>query len=225
MTKKQHIYIPDQLMKILVNIDDLIPYEGNPRVHTKASQEELKAAILKYGFTTPIQINQEGKIITGHNRRKQMIALGHTQIPAIVYKTKDEKEYLEALASDNKVAELSKWDGAGLKKLFEVLDEYDEEDLQVPGFGDEDLDKIFGTTFKETLETKADFGEGNEVDVMDPKTRVTSMTFKMTVPNHKKVKDVIGAIMRENDYEDIGEALVFMTTKFKGSNKTIRRQA
>lgn len=222
---KQHIHIPESIRDSLVEIDKLVPYEGNPRKHTPKSQQELKNAILKFGFKSQIEVDQDGRVIAGHGRLKAAKSLGMKKVPVMVYKVKDDKEYLEALASDNKVAELSKWDNKGLSKLFSILDEYDDQDLEVPGFGDEDLDKIFKTTFKETLETSADFGDDGEVDVMDEKTRVTSMTFKMTVPQHKKVKDIIGAIIRENDYETTGEALVHMTSKFKGSTKTIRRKA
>lgn len=223
MTQKKIIHIPNQLREHMIPVEDLVPYDKNPRKHGKKAQEALQASIEKDGFIIPITINQDNMIIAGHGRRLAAIALKMEQVPVVKVHTTEE-EYIRLVISDNKVAELSKWDNDLLKDTMQYLEEIQEAELFVPGFTDEDLDKIFGNVVKETLDTKADFGDAGEVEI-DDDARVTSMTFKLTVNQHKKIKDVIGAIMRENDLETAGEGLVVMASKFKGSGKTIRRKA
>lgn len=221
---KTVIHIPKQLRENMIKVDDLVPYSKNPRKHGKKSQDQLIAAIKKFGFQEPIRINQDNMIIAGHGRRLAAIELGMDEVPFILEYTETEQEYIEMVVSDNKVAELSKWDNSLLKESMEYLEQLQDAELHVPGFSDEDLDKIFGTVVKETLENKADFGESGEVEI-DDDARVTSMTLKMTVNQHKKVKEVMGAIMRENGFETLGECMVHMISKFSGPAKTIRRKA
>ena len=221
---KKVIHIPKQLRQKMMLVDDLVPYNKNPRKHGKKSQTALIAAIEKFGFQEAIRVNQDNMIIAGHGRRLAAIALGMKEVPVTVEHT-TESEYLEMVISDNRVSELSKWDNDVLKESMQYLESIQEaEEFSCTGFSDEDLDKLFGTIVKETLETKADFGDAGEVEI-DDDARVTSMTFKMTVNQHKKVKATMGAIMRENDFETTGECLVYMSSKFKGPEKTIRRKA
>lgn len=217
------IHIPNQLREHMIALDKLVPYDKNPRKHSKKSQDALKQSITKDGFIIPITINQDNKIIAGHGRRMAAIELGMTEVPFVMVHTTDE-EYVRLVLSDNKIAELSKWDNGLLKETMEYLENIQDAELFVPGFTSEDLDKIFGTVVKETLETKADFGDAGEVTI-DDDARVTSMTLKMTVNQHKKVKAVMGAIMREHNFETLGECMVHMISKFQGPAKTIRRQA
>lgn len=221
---KKVIHIPKELQQHLVSIDDIFPYEKNPRRHKPKGIKAIADSIQENGFFNPIVVDQNNIIVAGHGRRLAAMQLKMTKVPVIkVHMT--EEEFLTALVSDNKVAEFSKWDNKLLKETMEYLESIQEAELFVPGFEAEDLDKIFGNTYKETLETSADFGDSGNVDVMDEATRVTSMTFKMSVKDHKKVKSTMGAIMRENDFETIGECLVYMASKFKGPGKTIRRKA
>lgn len=219
---KQAINIPSQLKEHLISIKDIIPYEKNPRKHSRKSIDELKISMMKDGFINPILIDEKNRLIAGHGRTRAATELGMDKIPYIrLYVT--EEEYLRIMMSDNKIAELSKWDKGLLHETMEYLESIKTaEDFKVPGFTDEDLDKIFGTIVKETLDTKADFGDAGEVDI-DDNARVTSMTFKLTVAQHKRIKGVIDLIMRENDFETSAEALMLMISKFKGPNRTIRR--
>lgn len=223
MTKKA-IYIPSNLKDMLMPIEELIPYDKNPRKHKPKGIKAISDSIKEHGFIQPIVVNQDNVIVSGHGRRLASMNLKMKRVPVIkVHMT--EEEFLSALVSDNKVAEFSKWDQTLLKDTMQYLESIQEAELFVPGFEDEDLDKLFGNQYKETLETKSDFGESGEVDVMDEATRVTSMNFKLSVKDHKKIKATMGAIMRENDFETTGECLVYMASKFQGPSKTIRRNA
>ena len=224
---KQVIYIPPQLRENMISVEDLVPYELNPRKHGKNGVKAIAESIKQSGFVQPILIDQDNRIVSGHGRRLAALELKMEKVPVIKAFYENDDEYLKALLSDNKAAEYSKWDKGLMKEVAEILESLEGESFAVAGFSDEDIDKMFGHTYKETLETSADFGDAGEVDALDDETRVTSMTFKLTVPHHKKCKSVMNAIMRENNFDTIGECLVFMCSKYKApvENKTVRRKA
>lgn len=223
MTKKQIVHIPNKFKDILYKIEELKPYEGNPNTHTKRSIDELKKAILDIGFMNPITVTADMKVVAGHGRIKAMVELGREEIPCDVIHMTD-SEYYKHMLSDNKIATLSREDKERARQAMEMIESLDEaESFTIPaGYTDEDIDKMFGRITKEVLDTKADFGDAGEVEI-DDDARVTSMTLKMTVTQHKKVKSVMGAIMRENNLETTGECMVLMANKFSGPAKTIRR--
>jgi hypothetical protein len=220
---KEIINIPTQLREKMISVDELVPYDKNPRKHGERGINELCNAIREHGFNQPILIDQHNRIVAGHGRRLAAMKLKMEKVPFILAYYENDAEYIKNVLSDNKVAEFSKWDAKLMKDVGEILEEIDGADFSIAGFSNEDIDKMFGHSYKETLETTADFGDSGDVDVMDETTRVTSMTFKMSVTDHKRIKATMEAVMRENDFETTGEALIFMTSKFKGPGKTIRR--
>jgi len=178
---KQIIHIPTQLREKMIAVEELVPYDKNPRKHGERGIKELCRAIQESGFNQPILIDQHNRIVAGHGRRLAAMKLGMEKVPFILAYYETDAEYIKNVLSDNKVAEFSKWDAKLMKDIGDILEEIDGADFSVAGFSDEDIDKMFGHEYKETLETTADFGESGEVDVMDEATRVTSMTFKISV--------------------------------------------
>ncbi len=57
-------------------ISELIPYEHNPRVLTKAQGEQLKKSLEKFNLVEIPAINTDGTIIAGHQRMSIMKLLG-----------------------------------------------------------------------------------------------------------------------------------------------------
>ena len=54
---------------IYKNIDDLIPYENNPRLNDQGV-DALAESIKEFGFKVPIIIDTDGVIVAGHTRLK-----------------------------------------------------------------------------------------------------------------------------------------------------------
>lgn len=54
----------------------LIPYEGNPRVHTEAQIQKLMASIKEYGIVLPVLIDTNNVIIARHAVVTACINLG-----------------------------------------------------------------------------------------------------------------------------------------------------
>ena len=103
---------------ILKNVNDLIPYENNPRINDEAV-EYVKNSIKEFGFKVPIIIDKNNVIVAGHTRLKASIELGLKEVPCIIADDLNEKQVKAFRLADNKVSEKSQWD---FNKLDEELD-------------------------------------------------------------------------------------------------------
>lgn len=57
-------------------INDLIPFEGNPRQMTEKQKEDLQKSLEKFDLAEIPAINTDNTIIAGHQRLKIMQLLG-----------------------------------------------------------------------------------------------------------------------------------------------------
>ena len=103
---------------IYKNIDELIPYDNNPRINDEAV-EYVKNSIKEFGFKVPVVIDKDNVIIAGHTRIKASKELGIKDIPCIIADDLTEEQVKAFRLADNKVAEKSMWD---YTKLDEELD-------------------------------------------------------------------------------------------------------
>jgi ParB-like chromosome segregation protein Spo0J len=60
-------------------VDDLIPYEKNPRTLSDKQRRDLEASITKFNLVEIPAINTDNTVIAGHARLKIMQALGRGQ--------------------------------------------------------------------------------------------------------------------------------------------------
>ena len=103
-------------MKIVdKRIEDLIPYEKNPRRNDKAVKY-VAESIKQFGFKVPIVIDKDNVIVAGHTRYKASKKLGLKTVPCIVADDLTEQQIKAYRLADNKVAEKAEWD-------FELLDQ------------------------------------------------------------------------------------------------------
>ena len=65
------------------NIDSLIPYERNSRIHSDEQIARIAASIEEFGFTNPILIDGEHGIIAGHGRLAAAKKIGMQTVPVI----------------------------------------------------------------------------------------------------------------------------------------------
>ena len=66
-------------------IERLIPYATNPRLHSAADIDRIAASILKWGWTNPVLVDEQGVLIAGHGRVAAAAKLGlKLPIPVIV---------------------------------------------------------------------------------------------------------------------------------------------
>ena len=116
---------------IMKGLDDIHPYEKNPRKNDDAAQyvaESIKA----FGFKVPIVIDNDGVIVAGHTRYKAAKQLGLESVPCIVADDLTEEQIKAFRLADNKVSEKAGWDFALLEEELQLIDF----DMEVFGFTD-----------------------------------------------------------------------------------------
>lgn len=67
----------------LINIDEIIPYENNAKIHTDEQIEQIKKSILEFGNNDPIAIDKNNVIIEGHGRLLALKELGYKEVEVI----------------------------------------------------------------------------------------------------------------------------------------------
>ena len=119
----------EEIMQIIYKkIDDVIPYENNPRKNDEAVDYVAKS-IKEFGFKVPIIIDKNGVIVTGHTRLKAAKKLGMDEVPVILADDLTEEQIKAFRLADNKVAEFADWDDELLKM------ELDDIDIDMSDFG------------------------------------------------------------------------------------------
>lgn len=98
-----------KLQIIYKPIDELVPYEKNPRKNDQAV-EMVAASIKEFGFKVPIILDAAGVIIAGHTRLKAAKKLGLTEVPTVIADDLTPEQAKALRLVDNKAAEQSMWD-------------------------------------------------------------------------------------------------------------------
>lgn len=145
-------------------VNDLLPYEANPRVISDKQMEDLKKSLRMFNLVELPAIDADNRIIAGHQRLKalQLLGRGEEVVEVRVPNRKlTQKEFERYLVTSNAVG--GDWD-------FSKLKSFDIELLLDIGFDEEDLAGIWD----ETLETEDD---GFDVDeelkkITKPKTKL-----------------------------------------------------
>lgn len=127
-------------------LSELVPWDGNPRVHDEGQLRMLAKSMAVHGIQAP-PIVQAGtnKLIAGHGRRLSLLAVAEGQDPEIdvieAFLSDDEaKSYAIA---DNRLQELSSWDNPLLKAAVAELDNGGW-DMEAVGFDPASLGELFG---------------------------------------------------------------------------------
>lgn len=114
-------------------INDIHPYEKNPRVITDEAIEKVANSIKEFGFKVPLVVDKEGTIVTGHTRLKAAQKLGMEDVPCIIADDLTPEQIKAFRLADNKVGELSDWDFGLLDTELQGLIDIDF-DMQSFGF-------------------------------------------------------------------------------------------
>ena len=113
-------------MKIIEKrLDEIHPYENNPRINVMNS-------ILEFGFKIPIIIDGEGTIVCGHTRYKAAKKLKMKTVPCILVDDLDEDQIKAYRLADNRVGEFSEWN---TDKLDVEMNELERMDIDMTMFG------------------------------------------------------------------------------------------
>lgn len=144
-------------MKIVnVKVNDLIPYENNPRNNDNAVEPVAKS-IKEFGFKVPIIIDKDNVIVAGHTRYKASQMLGLEEVPCIIADDLTEEQIKAFRLADNKVGELATWD---LDKLNLELEDIN---IDMNDFGFLEMEEVNLDDFFEDTESTEKEKENKKV--------------------------------------------------------------
>mgnify|MGYP002515608397 CR=1 FL=1 len=152
-------------MKINVvykRIDELIPYENNPR-NNDGAVDAVANSIKEFGFKVPIIIDKNNIIVAGHTRLKASKKLGLTEVPCVVASDLTDEQVKSLRLVDNKTSELSEWDFEKLKEELEGIT-LDMGEFGFEHFTLEDLENVKEDEFDIDAELqKPDFSKKGDI--------------------------------------------------------------
>jgi DNA modification methylase len=122
-------------------VSALKPYEKNARTHSAEQVEQIARSMKEFGFTNPLLIDEQDRIIAGHGRLQAARALKMSDVPVIVLSGLTDSQRRALILADNKIALNSGWD---LNLLSDELADLklDGYDLTLTGFSLEEIDNL-----------------------------------------------------------------------------------
>lgn len=145
---------------ILKKLEDLVPYENNPRNNDEAV-DVLANIIDKFGFRQPIVIDKDNVIVCGHTRYKALKKLGRTQVECELIEDLTPEEVRAYRLADNKVAEIATWNDEKLELEMSKLETFDMELFGFESLEDNEPQEVTEDEFEVELpaEPKAKLGD------------------------------------------------------------------
>jgi len=131
-----------QLIVVYLSIHSLAPNPRNARTHSKLQIRQIAASIKAFGFTNPVLIDRQNRIVAGHGRVEAAKLLGIEQIPTILLENMTEDEIRVYILADNRLAEKAGWDKSILAIELQHLISIDEIDVTITGFEIPEIDLI-----------------------------------------------------------------------------------
>jgi DNA modification methylase len=123
------------------NITSLKPYARNARTHSKKQVKQIAASIVRFGFTNPVLISDDGEIIAGHGRVEAAKSLGWKAVPTLALSHLSETEQRAYVLADNKLALNAGWDKEILAIELQALVDL-EFDTELTGFSLAEIDLV-----------------------------------------------------------------------------------
>ena len=142
---------------IKLKIDEVIPYENNPRNNDEAVAY-VAESIKQCGYCSPIIIDEDNVILCGHTRLKALKQLGYKEVECVRKSGMTDEQKKKYRILDNKTAEVAEWN-------FDLL----EAELKDLDFGDFD----FGFDDMPELSEPAEITEDEVPEVDDKSEPIT----------------------------------------------------
>ena len=173
-----------------MNIDDLIPYEQNPRKNDKAV-DAVAESIRQFGFKVPIVIDSSNVIVCGHTRLKAAKKLKIESVPCIMADDLTDEQIQAFRLADNKTGELAEWD---VSRLALELDDLADIDMTAFGF---DLDALAGNWIDENdLANQTDEPEDEAFDDIEKLEKHYGVPYQ---GNKSRIADIIISLLPEGE--------------------------
>lgn len=108
-----------------VNIEELIPYANNAKIHTDEQVEQIVNSIRDFGMNDPIAVWKNNEIIEGHGRLMACQRLGIKEVPIIRLENLTDEERKAYGLVHNKLTMNTDFDFSILNAELAALDDID----------------------------------------------------------------------------------------------------
>ena len=160
-------------------IQDLRPYQNNPRLHPKSQIDKLARAITDFGFLIPVLVDDQNTVLAGHARIEAAKKLELRKLPCIRASHLTEAQKRTFTILDNRLAEEAAWDFELLAKEVEFL-QSEGVDLTTTGFEIPEIEMIFGAA-----DPPANNAEDDSIPDITPNRVVTKPNDLWTLGEHR----------------------------------------
>ena len=144
-----------------VDIDRLIPYARNARTHSKEQILQLRSSLREFGFVNPIIVDKDLNIIAGHGRVLAAKAEGLSEVPCVFAEHLTDAQKRAYILADNRLALNAGWDEELLALEFGELKDLGF-DLELTGFGLDEIEKLFAADGKDVQDDDFDLAAALE---------------------------------------------------------------
>ena len=124
-------------------IGQLHSWPRNARTHSRKQIRQIAESIRRFGFTNPVLVDGENRILAGHGRVEAARELGMAAAPCLRVDHLSPAEKRAYVLADNKLALNAGWDeellALELKELMEADIEFD---ISVTGFSIAEVDQL-----------------------------------------------------------------------------------
>lgn len=196
------------LQVTMVQVESLIPYARNAKLHNEAQIAKIAESIKEFGFTNPVLIDKEGGIIAGHGRVMAAQKLGLAEIPTITLAHLSDAQKRAYILADNRLAEMGGgWDETMLKLELsdgiDLLSIFDDPTKDI----DEELEK-----FEDDPESLVDI-------VLSVNEKWYREAIQQIQPKVKKFAEAIEADINDNEIEHLLMYVFLLRQCFKSTKK------
>jgi hypothetical protein len=119
-------------------VGGLARYDRNARMHSDEQVAQIAASIRAFGWTNPILVDGENRVIAGHGRLLAAKKLGISKVPVIELAHMSQEEKQAYIIADNQLALNAGWDTEMLSLELGELAAFGF-DLSLTGFDDGEL--------------------------------------------------------------------------------------
>ena len=179
-----------------VELEKLVPYEKNAKIHGDFQLEKLKKSILEFGFLSPCLIDKDFNLIAGHGRVMAAKELKLEKVPCVFVEGLSDKQRRAYILADNKLGELAEWD---MDLVLEELKDLAAEDFEIDLTG---FDLDFSIEDDSDLPEEEDEFEDIEklekhygVPYQGNKSRIADRIISV-LPSEKRLVDLFGGGVR-----------------------------
>ena len=193
--------VPSEIVSLSVN--DLIPYDSNPKIHSEDQIQQLADSIREWGWTVPILIDENQTVLAGHGRLYAAKKLGMDNVPCVIANNWSEDQKKAYIIADNRLAQNGSWDH---KLLNEQLAQLSESfDINLAGFSNTDIEFELPAVLNEEIDP--------EINSINPtKTTDGYVEFSVVITAEEKTRliETLNQISKNHGISGHGACLVAM---------------